>query len=181
MNNHPDYPCPNPQCIDRQEVGNEARASFPASGCNMKKITLSFLIIALGGWCAFAQTKQKTPKSELPAGMARLGGDYSDTLLNNSVVKMRLRKLLGKKNYASFYESFETLTPIEKKGQFLLTSGCLIHACTHLESAIVIDLVNKTIHAAIFRRNEKTKYFNENGRRTPKALKDWGDRLAALQ
>ena len=101
--------------------------------------------------------------------------------MENAIIKVRLKKLLGKKNYASFLESLETLNPIEKNGGILFSSGCLIHACTQLESAVAIDLVNKTIHAGIFRRNEKTKYFNENGRKSPKALKSWADRLEALR
>jgi len=48
-------------------------------------------------------------------------------------------------------------------------------------TAVAIDLVNKTLHAGIFRWNEKTKYFNENGRKTLKALKSWADGLKALR
>ena len=141
-------------------------------------LCLSFLIIFAAA--ALAQNvKPKTPA--LPAGIAEWNGEDSDKILNNAVIKIRLKKLLGKKNYASFLESFETLTPIEKNGAILFSSGCLIHACTHLESAIAIELLNKTIHVGIFRRNEKTKYFNENGRKTPRALKSWADRLEALR
>jgi len=146
----------------------------------MKQILFSILITAILGISVFAQiVKPKTPA--LPAGIAEWNGEDSDKILGNAVIKNRLKKLLGKKNYASFLESFETLTPIEKKGDIIFSSGCLIHACTQLESAVAIDLINKTIHAGIFRRNEITKYFNENGRKTPKAVKSWADRLEALQ
>lgn len=145
----------------------------------MKPILFLFLITAIFGFSVFAQNvKPKTPA--LPAGIAEWSGENSDKILENAVIKKRLKKLLGKRNYASFLESFETLTPIEKNGNILFSSGCLIHACTQLESAIAIDLVNKTIHAGIFRRNEKTKYFNENGRKTSRALKSWAERLEAL-
>jgi hypothetical protein len=60
-----------------------------------------------------------------------------------------------------------TVTPIEKDGNILFSSGCLIHACTHLESAIAIDLVKNTIHAAIYNEEKKTGYFNEKGGKTP--------------
>jgi hypothetical protein len=146
----------------------------------MKPFIFLFLITTLFAVSIFAQNvKPKTPA--LPADVVRWNGEDSDKILNNAVIKTRLKKLLGKKNYASFFESFETLTPIEKNGDILFSSGCLIHACTQLESAVAIDLVNKTVHAGIFRRNEKTKYFNEKGRKTPKALKIWADRLEALQ
>jgi hypothetical protein len=146
----------------------------------MKPILVLFLIMAIFGVSVFAQNiKPKTPA--LPADIAEWNGEDSDKILNNAVIKTRLKKLLGKKNYAAFLDSFETLTPIEKNGDVLFSSGCLIHACTQLESAIVIDLVNKTIHAGVFRRNEKTKYFNEKGRKPPKLLKSWADRLEALK
>ena len=74
-------------------------------------------------------------------------------------------------------ESFETLNPVRKEGNFLFSSGCLIHACTHLESAIAVDLVRQTVHAAIFRQNEKTRFFNEGGTATPAVIKDWAGNL----
>lgn len=144
----------------------------------MKKITFCFLIVAVCGLCGTAQTNVKHKNRELPAGISKMTDADSMELLNNPAIKSRLKKLLGKKNYRSFLESFETVTPVEKKGAFLFSSGCLIHACTQLESAITIDLINKTIHAAIYRRGEKTKFFNENGSATPETIKNWADRLA---
>jgi hypothetical protein len=113
----------------------------------------------------------------LPAGIAEWNGEDSDKILDNAVIKIRLKKLLGKRNYAAFLESFETLAPIEKKGDILFSRGCLIHACQHLESAIAIDLANQTIHAAIYREDKRTKYFNESGAKTPKAIINWAHRL----
>ena len=146
----------------------------------MKPVIFLFLITTILGVDIFAQNiKPKTPA--LPADIAEWKGEDSDKILKNAVIKTRLKKLLGEKNYASFWESFETLTSIEKNGDILFSSGCLIHACTHLESAVAIDPANKTVHAGIFRRNEKTKYFNEKGRKTPEALKIWANRLEALR
>ena len=77
-------------------------------------------------------------------------------------------------------ESFETLNPVTKEGNYLFSSGCLIHACTHLESAMAIDVVNDAIHAAIFRQDEKTRYFNEDGRATPGVIRDWANNLRQI-
>jgi len=77
-------------------------------------------------------------------------------------------------------ESFETLSPVKKEGNFLFSTGCLIHACTHLESAIAVDLVNRTVHAAIFRQDEKTRYFNEGGKATPKVIRGWANHLSQI-
>lgn len=143
----------------------------------MKKIIFSFLILTVCGLCIAAQTKAKG--DGLPVNIGELNGADSDWLLKNAAVKKRLKKLLGKTNYAAFLESFETVAPVVKKGSYLFSSGCLIHACTHLESAIAVDSVNKTIHAAIYRRNKRTKYFNENRRKTPRVLRNWANRLSA--
>lgn len=145
----------------------------------MKKIIFSLLIIIVCGFGAAAQTNEKHNK--LPVEIVQMTEGDSTDLLSNPVIKKRLKKLLGKKNYASFLEFFETAAPVEKKGMFLFSSGCLIHACNNLESAIAIDLDNQTVHAAIYNRTEKTKFFNENGRETPQVIKDWADRLESLK
>lgn len=143
----------------------------------MKKVILSLLIV---GICSFCITAQTTKTNKLPAGINKMTDGDSLKLLNNPVIKSRLKKLLGKKNYEAFLESFETVTPIERKGSFLFSSGCMIHACSKVESAIAIDLANKTIHASLYRLGEKTKHFNENKRKTPKVIKDWANRLNSL-
>lgn len=140
----------------------------------MKKIII--ILFVLG--CAlntFGQTQTK--RSALPKNFAKWDKKDSQDLLNNPTIKSRLKKLLGKKNYADFKESWETVNPIVKKGNFLFSSGCLIHACGHTESAIAIDLLNNSIHAGIYTETEKTRYFNEGNRKTPKAIKSWANRL----
>ena len=146
----------------------------------MKQVVLLFLITAIFAFSVFAQNiKPKTPA--LPDGIADWKGEDSGKILDNAVIKARLKKLLGKKNYASFLESFETLNPIEKNGDILFSSGCLIHACGHLESAIAVDLVNNTIHAAIYNEEKKTRYFNEKGSKTPESIINWANRLSSLK
>jgi hypothetical protein len=142
----------------------------------MKKIIFLFLISLIFATSTFAQKV----KPNFPADIAAWTGEDSAKILENPVIKIRLKRLLGAKNYASFLESFETLTPIKKNGNILFSSGCLIHACTHLESAIAIDLANQTIHAAIYRDDKKTKYFNEIGSKTPKSIANWANRLKSF-
>ena len=145
----------------------------------MKRIIYLLLVTGIFGISVFAQNA-KPKVAALPAGIATWSGEDSDKILDNVVIKTRLKNLLGKKKYASFLESFETLTPIEKTADILFSSGCLIHACQHLESAIAIDLVNNTIHAAIYREGKRVKYFNESGAKTPQAITNWADRLNSL-
>ncbi len=146
----------------------------------MKKAIFLFLITAIFAASGFAQTV-KTKVPALPAGIADWKGEDSSKILDNAVIKARLKKVLGKKNYASFLESFETQNPIEKNGDILFSSGCLIHACGHLESAIAIDLANNTIHAAIYNEEKKTGYFNEKGSKTPESIINWANRLSSLK
>ena len=144
----------------------------------MKKIVSLLLITFVSCFSATAQTA-KTRRPALPSDLAAVAGKDSDSLLKNPVIQSRLKKLLGNK-YDSFLESFETLNPITKKRNLLFSSGCLIHACTHAESAIAVDLANRTIHAAIFRQAEKTRYFNEGGKATPKVIRDWANNLRQI-
>ena len=145
----------------------------------MKITIFTFLLIALFATSSFAQ-KTKAKVNPLPAGISGWSGQDSDKLLQNPIIKARLKTLLGKKNYASFTESFETLTPISKDGNVLFASGCLVHACTHLESAIAIDIKANTIHAAIYNEEKPTSYFNERGSKPPAAIEAWAARLMDL-
>ena len=143
------------------------------------KRTISLLLVALAfGLSATAQTSQST-RPAWPSEIAAAEGRDSDSLLKNVAIQARIRRLL-RSRYGAFMESFETLTPVRKEGNFLFSSGCLIHACTHLESAIAVDLVNQTVHAAIFRQDEKTQYFNEGGTATPSVIKDWAGNLRQI-
>jgi hypothetical protein len=144
----------------------------------MKRTASLLLMTIVLCFSATAQTA-KTKRPALPSGISAMEGQDSDSLLKNPLIKARMQRLLGNQ-YDSFMESFETLNPVTREGTFLFSSGCLIHACTHLESAIAIDLTNKTIHAAVFRQTERTRYFNEEGRATPKAIRDWANNLRRL-
>src|SRR3954471_12499291 len=141
----------------------------------MKLTTALFFVVLVLSLSASAQTA-KTKRPALPADIAAVVGQDSDSLLKNPAIQARTKMLLGKK-YDSFLESFETLNPVTKEGDFLFSSGCLIHACTHLESAIAVDLVNQTVHVAVFRQNEKTRYFNESGKATPNVIREWAKNL----
>jgi len=141
--------------------------------------TATLLSITLATcFCVTAQTAQTRPPA-LPSDLAAAASRDSDSLLKNPAIQTRLKKLLGNK-YDSFMESFETLNPVTRDGNLLFSSGCLLHACTHLEAAIAVDLVNGTLHAAIFRQDEKTGYFNEGGRATPKVIRDWANHLSRI-
>ena len=150
----------------------------------MKKIisavAAGFLLAAF--FAVSAQTQTGKPKpAALPQGIAGWSGEDSDKLLTDPSITARLRKLMGRKGYASFMESFETVTPITRNGEILFASGCLIHACTHVESAIAVDLKNNTLHAAIFRDAEPVRFFNERGRKTPGPISAWAARLIELK
>jgi hypothetical protein len=144
----------------------------------MNRTASLLLIVLVSCFSATAQTA-KTRRYALPSDIAAVAGQDSDSLLKNPVIQARMKKVLGNK-YGSFMESFETLNPVTKEGNYLFSSGCLIHACTHLESAIAVDLVSRTIHAAIFRQDEKTRYFNEGGRATPRVIRDWANNLRQI-
>jgi hypothetical protein len=144
----------------------------------MKRLASLLLVTLVSCFCALAQTA-KTARPALPSDITIAAGQDSDNLLKNPVIKARMIKLLGDK-YEAFMESFETLNPVMREGQYLFTTGCLLHACTHLESAIAVDLTHNTIHTAIFRQDEKTRYFNEGGKTTPNVIREWAHNLRQL-
>jgi hypothetical protein len=146
----------------------------------MKHFFFVFLITAIFGTAAFAQnTKSKI--AALPADAVNWTDSDSSRILDNALIKTRLKQLLGKKNYAAFLESFETRTPIIKNGNVLFSSGCLIHACTHLESAVAIDLKNNTVHAALYNDEVKPKFFNERNSATPQEITQWINNLLSYK
>jgi hypothetical protein len=140
------------------------------------KSLISILFVICCGAGVWGQTAQSRLPA-LPSDIAQWNGRTSDIILQDPVIVKRLNRLLGKKNYADFMESWETVNPVVKSGKYLFSSGCLIHACGHLESAIVIDPANQTLHVAIFRERENTRFFNERRRPTPAVLKKWAARL----
>lgn len=146
----------------------------------MKKAVFLFLVTTIFAVSIYAQNV-KPKVSVLPVGIAGWTDADSDKILNDAAIKIRLQKLLGKKNYSAFLDSFETINPVEKNGNVLFSSGCLIHACGHLESAIAIDLVNNTIHAAIYNEKKKIAYFNERNSKTPESIANWANRFINLK
>ena len=143
----------------------------------MKSIIFLLLITGIFGIPAIAQNLRPTT-SALPPGIASWSGEDSAKILNDPAIKVRLKKLLGKKSYTSFMESFETITPITTDGNVLFASGCLIHACTHLESAVAIDLSDNTIHAAIYNDEKPMRFFNERSKKSPKPIIVWAKNLS---
>ncbi len=139
---------------------------------------------------ALAQNNRAAPNSVqktelktnvLPPGISGWNGKDADRILKNPSIVRRLRKLLGKQHYADFIELLETVTPITKNGSVLFASGCPIHACGHLESAVAIDLSRNTVHAAIYNEEKKTAYFDERGSKTPQSIIVWANRLNELR
>ena len=144
----------------------------------MKRTASLLSLILVSCFAVTAQTaKPKLPA--LPANLSSMAGRDSASLLNHPAIQTRMKHLLADM-YGSFMESFETLNPVTREGNYLFSSGCLIHACTHLESAIAVDVVNRTIHAAIFRQGEQTRYFNEGGKATPGVIRGWANNLRQL-
>jgi len=102
---------------------------------------------------------------------------YPMDLLKVPVVKKRLRTLLGKK-YDGFMEAIRVQQePLEKKGDFIVGSGCADGLCTIYEAVFVIDAANNSIHCGIFHSGEKPKYrfYSETPKAMPAVLQSWTD------
>jgi len=108
----------------------------------------------------------------LPNNLTKYVDKYPVDLMKVPAVKSRLKALLGRR-YSEFDESIGVQHMIEKKGEFLLASGCMPHLCINNAAAFVIDLKNKRVHAAIYEENAAPRYFNEDKAATPQVLLDW--------
>ena len=143
----------------------------------MKKLSILLgLTIILSG-AAMAQNVAKHPA--LPGNLMKYIDEYPVELMKVPSVKARLKTLLGKR-YADFDISIAVQSPITKVGDFLFASGCMPHVCTINEAAFVIDLKNKRIHAAIYEKDTRTKFFNEDKAPTPQILLDWVEELKKM-
>ena len=140
----------------------------------MKKLFILLSLMLILSVSATAQTAVKRPA--LPGNLAIYVDEYPVKLMKVASVKSRLKVLLGKR-YSDFVLSIQVQAPMTIVGDFLLASGCMPHVCTINEAAFAIDLKNKRIHAAIYEKDEPTRYFNEDKAPTPKVLLDWVEEL----
>jgi hypothetical protein len=134
----------------------------------MKKIFTCFLLVL--ALCLMAGAQIKRPP--LPSNLTKYVDEYPVELMKVRAMKTRLRALLGKK-YSTFDEYLTVQSPMTQVGDFLLASGYLPHSCTISESAFAIDLKNKRIHAVIYDKDEKPKFYNEDKAETPDVLLNW--------
>ncbi|MEZ5345980.1 MAG: hypothetical protein R2681_10545 [Pyrinomonadaceae bacterium] len=145
----------------------------------MRSAMFAFLLVVFFGISSFAQVS-KNELSKLPAGIEDWNENDSEKVFEDPVIAARLKLLLGEADHAVFLESFETRRPLDKKDGIIFVSGCMIRACSHLESAIAIDLAANTIHAAIFNEIEETRFFNEKESETPQIIAVWSKRLEEI-
>jgi hypothetical protein len=141
----------------------------------MKKIFTCFLLVLALCLMAGAQTK----RPPLPSNLTKYVDEYPVELMKVRAMKTRLRTLLGKQ-YSTFDEYLTVQVPIKQVGDFLFASGCLPHSCTISEAAFAIDVKNKRIHAVIYDKDEKPKFYNEDKSQTPEVLLTWLKELTGM-
>ena len=149
----------------------------------MKKISTdrirrSLIVASVFSISIAVAAAQTAKRPELPRNLNVYVDEYPDKLMRVPAVKSRLRTLLGRR-YSDFNLSISVQAPITQKGDFLLASGCIPHACTITEAAFAIDLKNRRIHAVLYEKDEAPRYFNEDKAPTPQVLLDWVAELKA--
>jgi hypothetical protein len=145
----------------------------------MQKLILSILILTSFGLCVFAQKSSNPKPPPLPNNLVKYVDEYPEKLMKVPAVKTRLKLLLGK-NYSTFDSNLTVQAPMKEVGDFLFASGCLPHSCTISEAAFVIDLKNKRIHAVIYEKDVKPKFYNEDKAATPEILLNWVNKLKQM-
>ena len=142
----------------------------------LKKLLLGSLLIMIFGCVAFAQTKERAPK--LPNDLASFENKYPMDLFKNAAMKKRLRALLGK-SYDGFMEAINVQSPMEKRGDLLIGTGCAKGLCGIYEAMIVVDVSTKTIHCGIIATalNPKYRKYSESPANFPAVITDWANEI----
>ena len=82
-------------------------------------------------------------------------------LLDNSVLRPRLEKLLGGR-FAFVKETWAVEGPMEVKNDMFIASACQAHNCGSTNFIIVADLAKNILYAGV-REEEKVKVYSEDG------------------
>ncbi|MDP1726238.1 MAG: hypothetical protein Q8M15_05600 [Bacteroidota bacterium] len=96
---------------------------------------------------------------------------YEVKLFDNSILKQRLKKLLGNSRYNFLKETWAVETPMEFANNIFVASGCQAHNCGSTNFIIVVDLTNNVMYAGI-REEDKVKTYSEDGSNSPK-VNEW--------
>ena len=107
------------------------------------------------------QTNQAT-EGELDF-LRNYAGKYPNDvkLLDNSVLRPRLEKLLGGR-FAFVKETWAVESPMEMRNDMFIASACQAHNCGFTDFIIVADLAKNILYAGV-REEEKVKVYSEDG------------------
>lgn len=147
----------------------------------MKKTIILLFILVFGFVFTAAQTNTKRPA--MPKNVVNFDEKkypYPMYLLANPLIKKRVRGLLGKK-YDDFTDAIDTQEPLEKRGDFLVGTGCAKGLCTIIEAILVIDISNNSITVGMFNssNNPQFKYYSETPDEKPlSVINQWEKDIA---
>ena len=105
--------------------------------------------------------------------LKKFSGKYPNEvkLLDNSVLKKRLKKMLGLQ-YDYLKSIWEVETPIEVEYGLFYAWGMKTHSGGDPGAVIMADIIANVLYVGI-RKDQKEKIYSEDSSEIPQRLKDW--------
>jgi hypothetical protein len=96
---------------------------------------------------------------------------YEVKLLDNSILKQRLKTLLGNR-YSFLKSKWAVEIPIEIKDNIFIAYACETHNCDATNFMIIVDINRNIVYAGI-REERKAVTYSEDNSKGPVQLQDW--------
>jgi len=96
---------------------------------------------------------------------------YETKLLDNPILKTRLRKMLGTQ-YDFMKSIWQVETPIEITDGIFYAWGMQAHSGGDPSAVLMAD-INKNVLYVGIRKDKQQKFYSEDGGNVPQGLKDW--------
>ena len=106
-----------------------------------------------------------------PISLMSLVGKHPATALQDTDVKMRLRRLLGD-DFRKLSDRIDVATEIERSGTTIFGAGCMAHRCSIEEAAYAINVETGAAYAGILSGNSLKVYGGPVGM-LPPPLQSW--------
>ncbi|HMG68561.1 MAG TPA: hypothetical protein VK588_12775 [Chitinophagaceae bacterium] len=105
--------------------------------------------------------------------LSQLNGKYpyEVKLLDNAVLKRRLKKMLGAR-FEFLKSIWQTETPIEISNNLFYAWAMQAHSGGDPGAVLMADLAKNVLYAGI-KENGHTKIYSEDGSKAPQKLQDW--------
>ncbi len=97
---------------------------------------------------------------------------YEVKLLDNSIIKKRLKNLIGDSRFFFLKKTWAVETPMEIKNNIFVASACEAHNCNMTNFIIALDMSKNIMYVGI-REEGKIRTYTEAGNNFPEQIQEW--------